>query len=484
MYKAKVEAWKINKKLGMKEYHAALQVIKEQCLHGKYTEIVVGDRVVPLRKLKRFCRTHNIDFPTQSAVTSATAGSRTQKLIASKPVSLPNTLDAPECYRNPARLFECFKRYVYKMFSNGTWKLTGTDAEIEASVFATKNLMLVEEQYDILWISKAFQEEDNKKALSSCWNRLFENMASLLRSTYPTVLRRIIVFVEYFHNLDLPELAAYLHKYVPQMASEILPETDPRRSMFEALAYVDSDQKTMQYCYENIARLFAEILEKELGAKSAVAYRRRLDYIRNSERRQPSESLDDRLPSLYQVDREYGPFSDVAMGLLSTRLILHYKRKEYDKVLEVGPQLVFRTEHAPHNYRACRFLIQAQVYLGLALYELKHFEDSRQRFKRALEENSRPQAFHSGHECFYETHRCMTMLENIARAMNEPTGVTLWRASCAEAHTRFLKTVIEKPGEESDIVTSPGLPVWTQGGCCGGPENDVDHPYVKRSLTL
>ena len=484
MYKAKIDAWKINKKLGKKDYLAALQSLKQQGLRKRAADIIVGDRVVPIRKLKRFCRNSNIEFPGDK-VKNTMPTTPTIRSIASKPKSPEPALHILTGQEKPARLFSCFERYVNEMFDNGSWKSTGTDEEIEESIFSTEGLMLVEEQYDILWISKELLDEGKGSyRTGQCWNKLFENMNSLLVSTYPTVLRRLIAFVDYFFLLELGDVAKQLHAYIPQMAARILSKDDPKRKMFEALADVDPNREMLKYCSANIAKQFADILADKFGAGSRVAYRRKLDHLRILESGSPSGSLDDRLPPVSEVDRQFGPFSDVAMTLLSTRISLHIKRKENEQVLEVAPQLLFRTDHALRNYRACRFLIQANIHLGIALYELKHFEDSRIRFEKALEENAREQAHHSGHECFYDTHRCMTMLVDIARATNDPISAEEWSRQLGEVHQQFLTTVIQIREHESDSAVEPGLiEQWTQNNM-HGVGGDYALPKVRHSLTF
>ena len=485
MYKAKIDAWKINKKLGKKDYLAALQVLKQQGLRKRSADIPVGDRLVPIRKLKRFCRNSGIEFPGDK-VKNTTPTTTAIRSIASKPKLPEPELHILTGQDKPARLFSCFERYVHEMFDNGSWKSTGTDEEIEDSIFSTKDLMLVEEQYDILWISKEFVEEGKDTHIPyRCWDKLFDNMASLLKSTYPTVLRRLIAFAEYFIQLELEEVAKQLLAYLPSMAAEILQEDDPKRQMFEALADVDPNSEMLQYCSTIIAKRFADILADKFGAGSPVAYRRKLDYLRILEIGSPSSSLDDRLPTVQEVDRQFTPFSDVAMTLLSTRISLHNKKKEYEQVLEVAPQLIFRTDHVLHSYRACRFLIQANIHLGIALYELKHFEDSRIRFQKAMEENAREQAYHSGHECFYDTHRCMKFLELIARATDDPAGVELWNVRLREVHEEFWKTVIQIQDNESDSAVGPGLvEIWTQSNI-HGVRGDYKLPKMLRhSLTF
>ena len=381
-YKTKISEWGYFKNTRRAN---AIAILREKALRErseKQSQFFVGQRPVKVWNVDRYLERHKVQVPRQGSLIH-TRKITMKQLVCRTPPPAERPLQTPEPWMIPEKFLYGLDGLIRGSFESGAWRFFDNERLIESSPDAEGEQRQIMAFLQSIDQGRAAAQIGDNSLAGNRWRSAFLEIEYLMKGNYHDIIPNVISKLNDLNDRGFQGVATMLVNHIASLCHEYQKNGYQIAPIF--VGFDKIDLKSLDGLEERIWTMFQSIFSTYVGPQCYNTFVLKMDGARRRLRRSERENIDECLPPLAPLEKEFGQMNCRSLDVLRLRLEILSERGQYQEVTKEAPLLIQRADGKWNDpWQRCYFLIKAFYLAGSAHFYLGNLESARHHLNQAL----------------------------------------------------------------------------------------------------
>jgi hypothetical protein len=330
-----------------------------------------------MRRVERYRVRQQLGLPSGAAPQSKVVHCRTPP-----PLELPGAITAPAAIRVPYKMLFDVDQLIKRSFETGQWYFVNKDHIIESSSDeAMEKRAIMELNTGVQLGYGAIKAQDTKAGFQH-WSRAFQTLDVLLRGRYHDIVPNIIAELTDLYDSGHGCIVIEMMKHIAALSRFYDRDDRPVSAILVHLDEIPPD--SLPGLEEQIMTIFSKTFEFYLGEKCYNSFANMMRGAQRKLQRSDQARIEDCLPPVAKMDRQYGPADRRTLDVLRVRTRTLGFRGQHQKAEQEALMLTHRAASLEDDWQRLYFCVKGLYYAGLAQFQQADGGRAEASFRTAL----------------------------------------------------------------------------------------------------
>ena len=381
-YKTKIGEWGYFKNTRRAD---AIAILREKTLRkgsGKQSLFFIGQRPVKICKVERYLQKYKVQIPRQESLANS-RNPAIEQLVCWTPPPAERPLQTPEPWMIPEKFLFGLDGLIRGSFESGTWRFFDGERLIESSPDAAGEQRRIMTFLQSIDQGRAAAQIGDNLLAGNRWRLAFLEIEYLMKGKYHDIIPNVISKLNDLNNWGFQGVATMLINHIASLCHEYQRSGHQIAPIFVGFDKVDL--KSLNGLEERIWTMFHSIFSTYVGPQCYNTFVMKMNRAKRRLRHSERENIDECLPPLVPLEKEFGPMNCRPLDVLRLRLETLSERGQHQQVTEEAPLLIQKADGKWNDpWQRCYFLIKALYCAGSAHFHLGNLESARHHLNQAL----------------------------------------------------------------------------------------------------
>ncbi|KAL9042671.1 MAG: hypothetical protein Q9214_003711, partial [Letrouitia sp. 1 TL-2023] len=381
-YKTKIGEWGYFKNTRRAD---AVAILREKALRKgseKQSLFFVGQRPVKIWNVERHVQRYKVQISRERSLVN-TRKTTMKQLVCRTPPPAERPLQTPEPWMITEKFLYGLDGLIRGSFESGAWKFFDNERLIESSPDTVREQRRIMTFLQSIDQGRAAAQIGDNLLAGDRWRLAFLEIEYLMKGNYHDIIPNVISKLNDLNNWGFQGVTTMLVKHIASLCHEYQRSGHQIAPIFVGFDRIDL--RSLDGLEERIWTMFHSIFSTYVGSQCYNTFVMKMDGAKRRLRRGERENIDECLPSLAPLEKEFGPMNCRPLDVLRLRLETLSERGQYQQVTEEAPLLIQRADGKWNDpWQRCYFLIKAFYCAGSAHFYLGNLESARHHLNQAL----------------------------------------------------------------------------------------------------
>lgn len=335
-YKTKISEWGYFKNTRRAD---AIAILRERALReerGKKSLFLTHQRPADLQKVERHLKRYKVRVFRKQNFEGSGRVAMTE-LVSRTPPPIGESLRVPEPWIVLEKFLFALDGLVRGLFESGDWRFHDNERLIESSSDVEEEQRRLMGFLSGLDQGCAAAQIGNSRLAGDRWRSAFLEVEYLMKGSFHNIVSNVVSKLVDLADWGFHGLATMLLNHIACLCQEYARSNHPIAAVFIGFDKINID--SLGGLEERTWTMLHSIFDAYIGNQCYNTFVLRIDGAKRRLRRSKQENMDECLPPLAPLEKEFGPLNCRSLDIMRLRLETLTYRGQYQQVTDEAPLL-------------------------------------------------------------------------------------------------------------------------------------------------